>query len=237
MAGLILKKERWGLSWTGRLLALLAILAGCAVLLFTIYPFLAVTQRTDSDVLVVEGWISDFGIHAAAAEFASHSYQLAFTTGGPVQGMGGYTNDSNTSAGVGAARLKAAGVPDVQMVASRVMDRDRTYGAAIALRDWFRTHNFHPRTINVVTEGPHARRTRLLFQKAFGDEVSVGIIAIGSPDYDSRHWWRFSEGYGMLSEKRSLTPMPRSSSILQNLNRILHSGDKYIIWLCFPLND
>jgi uncharacterized SAM-binding protein YcdF (DUF218 family) len=194
LAGLILKKERWGLSWIGWLLMLLAILAGAAVLLFTIFPFLAVTQRVNSEVLVVEGWIPDFAIHAAAAEFASRNYQYAFTTGGPVQGMGGYTNDYNTSASVGAARLRAAGVPGAQMVPSRVMDRDRTYAAAIALRDWFRTNNFHPRTINVVTEGPHARRTRLLFQKAFGDEAGVGIIAIRSPDYDSAHWWRFSEG-------------------------------------------
>ena len=194
MAGLILKKERWGLSWLGWLLTLLAILVGCAALLFTIFPFLAVTQRLNSDVLVVEGWIPEFGIHAAAAEFASRNYQHAFTTGGPVQGMGGYTNDYNTSASVGAGRLRAAGVPGVQMVPSRVMERDRTYAAAIALRDWFRANKFHPRTINVVTEGTHARRTRLLFQKAFGDEAGVGIIAINSPDYDSAHWWLSSEG-------------------------------------------
>jgi uncharacterized SAM-binding protein YcdF (DUF218 family) len=193
-AGLIVKKERWRLSWVGWLSAFFAVLAGCATLLFTVFPFLAVTQRLNSDVLVVEGWIPDFGIHAAAAEFASHHYEHAFTTGGPVQGMGGYTNDYNTSASVGAARLKAAGVPNVQMVPSRVKDRDRTYAAAIALRDWFRANNFHPGAINVVTEGPHARRTRLLFQKAFADEAGVGIIAIPSPDYDGAHWWWYSEG-------------------------------------------
>jgi hypothetical protein len=42
--------------------------------------------------------------------------------------------------------------------------------------------------------GAHARRTRLLFQKAFGDEAGVGIIAISSPDYDGAHWWLYSEG-------------------------------------------
>jgi hypothetical protein len=50
------------------------------------------------------------------------------------------------------------------------------------------------RGINVLTEEAHARRTRLLFQKAFGDEVKVGIISVPSPDYDSKHWWRYSEG-------------------------------------------
>ena len=50
------------------------------------------------------------------------------------------------------------------------------------------------RSINVVTEDVHARRTRLLFQKALGNDVAVGIISVPNPDYDARHWWRYSEG-------------------------------------------
>jgi len=49
-------------------------------------------------------------------------------------------------------------------------------------------------SINVVTEDAHARRTRLLFQKALGNDVRVGIISIPNPDYDAKHWWRYSEG-------------------------------------------
>ena len=64
----------------------------------------------------------------------------------------------------------------------------------MALREWFRANDFHPRTVNVVTEGAHARRTRLLFQKALGDETRVGVISIRSPDYDGERWWRYSEG-------------------------------------------
>jgi uncharacterized SAM-binding protein YcdF (DUF218 family) len=110
--------------------------------------------------------------------------------------MGGYTNDYNTSASVGAGRLKSAGLsPEfVQMVPSRINDRDRTYSAALALRNWFREHHAGVRSINVVTEDVHARRSRLLFQKAFGPGVNVGIISIPNPDYDSTHWWRYSEG-------------------------------------------
>ena len=110
--------------------------------------------------------------------------------------MGGYTNDYNTSAGVGAGRLKAAGLSPqfVQMVPSRINDRDRTYSAALALHNWFREHHAGVQSINVVTEDVHARRSRLLFQKAFGPGVKVGIISIPNPDYDSIHWWRYSEG-------------------------------------------
>jgi hypothetical protein len=31
-------------------------------------------------------------------------------------------------------------------------------------------------------------------QRAFGRGVTVGIISIQNPDYDPKHWWRYSEG-------------------------------------------
>ncbi len=194
--GLLNRRERWGLSWRGWLVMLLAILLSGTLLTLRIYPFLAVTDRVPTNVLVIEGWVHDFAIQAAVDEFRSGRYERVFTTGGPVSGLGEYVNDFQTSASVGAERLVATGLPAerVQMVPTRVLDRDRTYASAIALRDWFRAHDFHPKEINVLTEGPHARRTRLLFQRAFGGETAVGIIAIHNPDYDEKRWWHYSEG-------------------------------------------
>jgi hypothetical protein len=37
--------------------------------LFRIYPFLAVTHRVNSNVLVVEGWVYEYAIQAAVDEF------------------------------------------------------------------------------------------------------------------------------------------------------------------------
>ena len=163
---------------------------------FRVYPFLAVTHRVNTNVLVVEGWIHEYAIRAAVQEFETNPYQFVFTTGGPVEGTGGYTNDYNTSASVGADLLKKFGLPaeSLQMVPSHVMDRDRTYNSAIALRNWFHEHNMPVQSVNVLTENLHARRTRLLFEKALGPETSVGIIAAPNPDYDSKYWWRCSEG-------------------------------------------
>jgi hypothetical protein len=45
-----------------------------------------------------------------------------------------------------------------------------------------------------VTIGPHARRSRLLNQKAFDSRVKIGVIALTNPEYDADHWWRYSEG-------------------------------------------
>jgi len=194
--GIFLRKERWGLSWGGRLLVVSGALVAAYLVILNVHPFLAVTNRVTTNILVVEGWIHKYGIRAAAEEFKNGSYERMFTTGGPVEGNGGYVNDYQTSASVGTDLLKKAGVPDesLNMVPSHVIGRDRTYSAAVALRDWFRDHNMAVPNINVLTEDCHARRTHLLYEEAFGKNVSVGIIAVSDPDYDSKHWWRSSDG-------------------------------------------
>jgi len=166
------------------------------IMFLNAHAFLAPTQRVDADILVVEGWVHPYAIRASAEEFQNHSYHRIFTTGGPVVGNGGYINDYQTAASVGADLLKKADVPAelVQMVPSHVMGRDRTYSSALALRDWLRAHDVQVRSLNIVTEGAHARRTRLLFEKALGANVTVGVIAVPSPDFDARRWWRYSEG-------------------------------------------
>ncbi len=196
LGGLLMRKEVWALSGIGKLVV--ALLATCLVVTVgkCIYPFLAVTDRIDSPILIVEGWLHPYGIDAAASEFKRNVYRRVFTTGGPIVGKGGYVNDFQTSASVGAERLKQAGVPPefVQMVPSRVDSRDRTYGSALALREWFRQHDNNVRSFNIVTEGAHGRRTRLTFEEAFGPDFAIGVISVHSPDFDSKHWWRYSEG-------------------------------------------
>jgi uncharacterized SAM-binding protein YcdF (DUF218 family) len=190
------RRERWSLSWRGRLIVTSAVLLFGAMILKGAYPFLAITHRVNANILVVEGWVHEYAIRAAVKEFRSKSYKHAFTTGGPVGGTGGYINDFMTTASVGADLLRKNGLANesVQMVPSRIMDRDRTYASAVALRSWFRDHNMTVSSIDVVTEDVHARRTRLLFEKALGKNVAVGIIAVPNPDYNWRRWWWYSEG-------------------------------------------
>jgi uncharacterized SAM-binding protein YcdF (DUF218 family) len=194
--GLLTQKERWGLSARGWLcLAAIVALGGLSWVL-NVQPFLAQTRRLDTKVLVVEGWIREFALKAAVAEIKSGHYQKVYTTGGPIAGSDGATNDYNTSASVGAEWLVKAGVPAelVQMVPSHVAGRDRTYSSASALREWFRANNLTVTSFNILTEDAHARRTRLLFQEAFGPTTEIGVIAVPNPDYDPKRWWRYSEG-------------------------------------------
>jgi len=193
---LLVNRRCWTLSWFGKLLVLFTVAALALSLFFSLYRLLAITDRVDTNVLVVEGWVHHYGVRAAAEEFTRSRYQRIFTTGGPVVGNGGYVNDQQTSASVGAGGLREAGVPPafVQMVPSKVIGRDRTYSSAVALRNWLNEHNTDVHSFNVLTQDCHARRTRLLFQKAFGPSVRVGVISVPSPDYDPKQWWRYSEG-------------------------------------------
>ena len=170
------------------------LLGAGATLFFQIQPFLAVTHRVPTDVLVVEGWIPRYAIDAAVSEFKNGSYLRAYTTGGPVNDSALY--EHQTAAQLGAARLSAAGLSKdlIQEVSSHTKERDRTYSSAIALRDWLRDHRLSLRSLNVLTVGVHARRTRLLYQMAFGQGVKVGIISVPDDDYPAARWWRYSDG-------------------------------------------
>lgn len=194
--GIFTRKERWGLSVRGWLVLILLLALAAGGWVFDVQPFLAPTQRVDTKILVVEGWVHQYAIHAAVAEFQAGHYEKIYTTGGPVVGSGGYLNDFNTSASVGAELLVKAGLPAslVQMVPSHVSGRDRTYSSALALREYFQTNGLAVKGFNVLTEDVHARRTWRLFQQAFGEQATVGIVSAPSPEYDPKRWWRYSEG-------------------------------------------
>jgi hypothetical protein len=64
----------------------------------------------------------------------------------------------------------------------------------MALRNWLLAQGDAPKSYHVMTMGPHARRTRLLFQKALGEEAAVGITAIDYASDDPKHRWNTSAG-------------------------------------------
>jgi hypothetical protein len=196
MGGLLVRRYQWSLTFRAKIILFGFAIIIAIVAVRQIYPFLAITHRVDTNVLVVEGWVHKYAIRAAIAEFETGKYQRVFTTGGPVTGNGGYVNDYQTAASVGADLLRNFGLPgdSVQMVPSHEMDRDRTYSSAVALRKWLQEHHEKVKSLNVLTESAHGRRTRLMFQKALGSDVKVGVISVPNPDFDARHWWRYSEG-------------------------------------------
>ena len=105
--GVLVRKECWQLSLKGKAMVAAIALVTALIGLFNLQPFLAVTHREDSKILVVEGWIDQYAILTAVKEFQAGHYEKIYTTGGPVVGTGGYVNDFNTSASIGAEVLKS----------------------------------------------------------------------------------------------------------------------------------
>jgi hypothetical protein len=195
--GLVTRRERWGLSLRGWTTLILLLICSAVFVLFGVHPFLAVTASVPADCLVVEGWIHEYAIPGTVAEFRAGQYKKLFTTGGPVNSMSGsHIGIDDTYAYIAAQIFRKQGLTseEVEMVPTFKVDRDRTYASALVLRDHFREKGFSPQSLNVVTLGVHARRTRLLYEKAFGNEVKIGIIAMPNLEYDTRHWWKYSEG-------------------------------------------
>ena len=192
--GLIKRKETWVLAWRGWLLLLGSLIAALTLLTVSIHPFLAMTRPVHGDILVVEGWMPDSALEKALALLHEHDYDLIVTTGGPLT-KGSHFAQFPTSAELTAATLRELGADPhpVVAVAAPPSARDRTYATALALKDWLRRSRSLVKSLDVYSLGAHARRTRLLFQKALGDDVTVGVIA-ADPDYDVDHWWSSSSG-------------------------------------------
>jgi hypothetical protein len=160
-----------------------------------LHPFLAVTDPVPGGVLVVEGWAPDYMLEAAIAEFKRNHYARLYVTGIPLQN-GAPLSEYKNYAYLGAATVVKLGLStnEVQAVPTGLTRRDRTYAMALSLKHWWREHDLAPTKANLITGGPHARRSRLLFEKALGKGVTVGVMPIAANDYDEQHWWHSSQG-------------------------------------------
>ena len=193
--GLLCRRQCLVPTLRGCILAALSVTALALIGICELCPFLTVSHSVPGGVLVVEGWTPDYVMKAAVAEFKQNHYAKLFVTGIPVaQGtlLVGYTNHAY----VGAATLLKLGLTtnDVQAVPTHKIQRDRTYNMALSLKKWLREHDLSPTKVNLITAGPHSRRSRLLFEKALGKGVIVGTLAIPDNEYDERRWWKTSEG-------------------------------------------
>jgi len=129
-------------------------------------------------------------------EFQQNGRVVLYVTGIPIE-KGAPMSEFETYAELGAATLATLGLGAnvVRAVPAPDVRQDRTFASAVALRDRLQAAGSVPASINVATLSAHARRTRLLFAKAFGGDTRIGIIALDDPRYDERRWWRTSDGF------------------------------------------
>lgn len=195
LLSLIKRKEYYLPTLRGWLLLLVVLVGLLVAIVRGLYWFLAPTAPTDAEILVVEGWLPDKAIEQAANEFRSHKYRLLVTTGGPLR-EGSFLSPYKSYAELTAASFRQLGIQAGQIVAvpAPAVREDRTYASAVALRRWMGTSGDGARSLNLYSLGAHARRSRLMFKKALGSDIIVGVIAVEDTDYDPRSWWTSSSG-------------------------------------------
>lgn len=137
----------------------------------------------------------DFGLQAALAEYRRGGYRQIYVVGGPIE-KGKLLSEFGTYAEVGRLTLERMGAPTdrLRTVPTPKVRRDRTFASAVALRDWLARQGEFPTSFNIVTLDVHARRSRLLFEKAFGKQARIGIVAAPDEHYEGPRWWRYSQG-------------------------------------------
>ena len=194
--GLFRRRECIVPTRRGWLVLFIAGIAICMGVLHGIYPFLSVTDPRYGGVLVAEGWGTEETMSDVLEEFRRNHYDALLVTGGPIEKSSPLA-EYRTFADLGATILvRIGGDPKaVHAVPAPQVQQDRTYASAVALKSWMREHGVAVNAVNIVTTGAHSRRTRMMFQKAFGDGVAVGMIASPDRDFDPRRWWTSSSGF------------------------------------------
>lgn len=194
---LALLKEHTGrrLTWLGWLATLILIVAVFAGFTASLYPFLTPEAPPHKGVLVVEGWIHDFALDEAITIYREGDYSKIICTGVPIE-TGSYIQAFKSYPEMTRARLLDMGVDPSEIIIAigEETKKDRTYVAATALREAFMAYNIGETNIHLVTTGPHGRRSRLLFQKALGQDYHVGITCLEDSGYDPDRWYLYSQG-------------------------------------------
>ncbi|HEX4996903.1 MAG TPA: hypothetical protein VFY29_01675 [Terriglobia bacterium] len=193
---LFARKERWGLTLRGRIAALILLAAGAWVARNQAYAFLAVNAPLSADLLVVEGWFIERNAALAAAEFKRGQYHQMLVVQASYEGERPGYRTGRDAQDYSAQLLARYGVPRSAfgVLSYPAVERDRTYHGALAAREWMRETGRSEVSFNVATLGAHARRSRLLFQKAYGRADGIGVVALVDPMFDPARWWRNSEG-------------------------------------------
>ena len=183
------------LTIQGWLLVLFALTMLVAVYLSVAQRFLAVSEPIDTKIMILEGWISDAEVSQAMQTLKNKNYNFLLITGAPVT-KGGALAPYHDYAELTLENLKKQGYTANNIIAIpvKLVRKDRTYASAVEVKTWLEQHNRSPAALNIFTSAAHARRTRLLYRKAFGEKTEIGIVALENPDYNPDHWYTSSNG-------------------------------------------
>lgn len=197
------KQQVWIPTLWGWALMIMLCAAGSSLLVLSAYPFLAQQDPAPSSrLLVVEGWLTEAELDQAILAFQRGGYERLVTTGGPIErysALIGFDNFADLAASYIVSQGIAGG--RVTAVPAPASAQDRTFLSAVKVREWARRNSLKLDSFDVFSGGPHARRSRRLFQLALGPSVGVGVLTATPAEYDTKRWWKSSAGAtSVLSE-------------------------------------
>jgi hypothetical protein len=195
------RRQIWLPTWWSALLLVVAFAAGSLFALRHLASYLAVDDPVAAHdghrarTLIVEGWLDEDGLDAAITVIARGGYQRVVASGGPIDSWReGQSWPTYAERAADYLRRHGRVAIPVVAVAAPESARDRTFVSAIVVRDWLRRQGDAVDTIDLFSGSVHARRSRLVFAKAFGPRVEVGVFAAPPRRYSLERWWTTSEG-------------------------------------------
>ena len=197
--GLLRRRHCLVPTWRGCLLLLVGFV-GCGIFLVRgVYGFLAVNDPLPGGILVIEGWSVDYVIEGAVEEYRKGNYGRICLTGGPIE-FGNAMREHKTYAEYARAMCLKLGVPAgaLDTIPAPEVERDRSYASAMALRRFLREHGAADAKLNIAGNGAHSRRTRLVYEMAFGPGVKIGISNVEEKSFDPKAWWKTSQGFRVV---------------------------------------
>lgn len=175
----------WGSLLLFSLLIALVVLVGR-----NLESFLAQTAPVGARTLVVEGWMDSESLDQAIEIFRRGGYSRIVTTGGPsdeTRDACGFANYAEQAADY--LRKHGLHEADITAVPGPRSKQDRTFLSAVTVREWAAKTGVRLDAMDIVSDGPHARRTRILYEMAFGPTVAVGIHATQADAAYRTPWW------------------------------------------------
>lgn len=194
---LIAKRERYGLTGWGLLVVLTTIILAALFFLRGIVPFLSAEKTIGSKVLIVEGYVPDKSLKNIIRIFEEGNYALLITTG-PAYDQGFFATGIQSAAHLIGKSLLTLGFDSTKLAIVPVpgeIFRDRTYNSALVTRQYLEKHYPDIRSVNLVSQSVHARRSRYLYRLAFEPEFEVGNIVMPTEGISPGDWYKSSRGF------------------------------------------
>jgi hypothetical protein len=107
-------------------------------------------------------------------------------------------NNYSSYAEIARNKLISFGIDSTRIVAvpGNNTSINRTISSAIAVRDYLKLSDIEENSVNIVSIGPHARRTWMTYKHLLGSNFEIGIISIQPQQINyTKRWIIFNVAY------------------------------------------